>query len=110
MTKWRFYPAAVVLAVIALFLCGLGHEKSVQAMLLRSSHLAAAYRAHVTYVPDPEVARLNHVSDIITLVGLSFALAGIVSMIVARVRREKGWYLIPGGLLLASIFVGMLLF
>ena len=109
MNKWRFYPAAIILAIIALSLVCISRSKVAQATHLKANSIAAAVETHLQPTPDPEVSRLYDAAHISNWVGIGFALVGIASMVAAIARRERGFYSIPAAFLGFSIIMQSLL-
>jgi hypothetical protein len=109
MRTGAFYPAAVVLAIIALVLNLAGRDQSVRASQHRAMTIAAAYGHDANYVPDAEAARLVHNGHVISAIGIAFTALAFAGGTVALFRHEKGWYLILAGLLASDLMALMLL-
>jgi hypothetical protein len=109
MKKSAFYPAAVVLAIIALVLNLMAHEQWHQASRHRAERIANAHDLHIKYVQDADGASLVQTARVLSWVGIALMLSGIASTVVALFRHENGWYLILAGLLASDIMALMLL-
>jgi hypothetical protein len=109
MRKSAFYPTAVVLAILALFLNFMAHEQWHQASNHRAGRIATAHLQHIQYVQDAKGASLVQTARVLTVVGVALMLSGAACTVVALFRREEGWYLILSGLLMSDILALMLL-
>ena len=104
-----FYSAAVLLGLIALVLGLVGRDRSVQASQNKAKQIASAYEGHRPYTTDPQVTQLAHDGRLVSTVAAVLTGLGLCCMVVALVRREKGWYLILSGLLVSDVMALMLL-
>jgi hypothetical protein len=107
--KRTFYPAAVLLGVIALILNSVGHGLVAEYSSRRAHAISMAYTQHVKYVADAETARLLRTGNALNVIGLLFTVSGIACLAAALARREHGWHLILAGSLLLDIMILMLL-
>ena len=107
--KHTFYAAAIVFAILALIFNVMGRDQFVQASHHKAQRIAAAQEQHIKYVRDSESVQMVRTGQVLTTVGVTLTFFGLGSMIVARIRREGGWYLILGGLLVSDILAVMLL-
>jgi hypothetical protein len=104
-----FYSAAVMLGLIALVLGFAGRDRSVQASVYRAKRIASAHENHAPYTRDAQAIRLAHDGRLLSTVTAVFTGLGLCCMVVALLRREKGYYLILSGLLVSDVMALMLL-
>jgi hypothetical protein len=107
--KLSFYPAAVLLAIVALILNGAANAHWMRASRHTAEGIEAAYQQHTKYVRDAESVRLTQTGNVLCVVGLAFTLLGVGCMVAAIGRHERGWYLILTGLFVSDVLVLMLL-
>jgi hypothetical protein len=116
MKKRTFYLASTLCGVIAFILNSVGHDQLVQSSIHKAHELEAyaiqksvSGQQHVPFVPSAETIRLQNAGKIFTVVGLTFTFVGVVFLVTAAIRHERGWYLILTGLFVLDILVVMLL-
>ncbi len=93
MSKQAFFPAAVVLAVVALVAHSVASRLTYEAMYRKAALVAVARQQHITYAPDDRQLGLNSRERVFRTVGLAASLLAVVCMVTAMRRREPGWYL-----------------
>ena len=105
----RFFAIACLLAIVALSIHFVSRELAKQARFERALRISKPSAQHPYTDEDPEIRRLSMVPDALTSAGLALTLLSFACMIIARVRGERGWYVILSILLVAGILAPMLL-
>jgi hypothetical protein len=93
--KNPFYLAAIVLGLVAVAFVVIASSEAARVSRLEVARLAAAEREHVRAAPDPEVTRLAHMGRLHMNTGMIMTGVSAVCVLVALIRRERGWYSIP---------------
>jgi hypothetical protein len=105
MTKHIFYIASIICALIAI-----GVHLQARDEFLKGQHIKANALEHQTQtVADPIEQRLSDSGRILSKIGVAFTISGLTCLVVAWLRHESGWYLIPIVLLLFGLMAQMLL-
>ena len=93
--KNPFYLAAIVLGLVAVLFVVIGSSETARVSRAEVARLAAAERAHARAAPDPEITRLAHMGRLHMNTGMILAAVSVVCVVIALLRRERGWYSIP---------------
>jgi len=109
MKKRIFFPATILLVIIALVLHFTARAQILEGQHLKSKSIEAAMEKQTQVVDDPTAKSLSNNGRIFNNVGLVFALCSLICLVLALLRREPGWYSIPILLLLSDLTVQMLL-
>lgn len=107
--KFSFYPIAVLLGIVALFIGSQAQHYEMQSERHKAYSLEAAVKQHIEYGGDAEAVRLAHVGNVLAVVGLVLTLFGIGFMITAMLCHNKGWYLSLVVLFVVDVLVLILL-
>jgi hypothetical protein len=107
--KFSFYPIAVLFGIVTLFIGSESQNYQTQSERHKVYSIDAAVRHHMKYGGDAEAVALAHIGNVLSVVGLVLTLFGVGFMVIAKVRHDKGWYLILAGLFIADLLVLMLL-
>jgi predicted lipid-binding transport protein (Tim44 family) len=109
MNKRAFFMGAVLLALIALITHIAARSFLEDAMHRHAARIAQALKQQTAYTPDSQALQSSRRYNILTTVGVVLTALSAVCMVTARVRHEKGWYLILILILFFDVVAPMLL-
>jgi hypothetical protein len=109
MNTRTFFLVSVILALVALVIHSVAHDKLDAGSKLKAKQLEVAVKQQTHYTPDPEASRLFSTGRALNHVGMAFTISAAICVFVAIVRREPGWYSVPFLLLVFDLGVQMLL-
>jgi hypothetical protein len=109
MSKRVFFFGALLLVIAALLTHVIARGFLEDYLHRKAARINEASTQHAPYVADPLASRAVHTYDVLTSIGLALTGLSVISMVIALVRRESGWYLILGMLQMFAIMAAMLL-
>jgi len=97
--------AALLFAIAALITHCVARSLLAESMHQKAERISQAAKQHTPYVADPLAVQASHAWNLLTVTGVMLTVSSVGCMVTARIRRERGWYLI---LLLVMVFdIGM---
>ncbi len=109
MNKSTFYPAAVILALVALVAHCVARSFLEDYMHRTASRLAQTQKQQIAYTPDPQALKSSRDYSALTRIGVVLTVLSVVCMVTAMFRHERGWYLILILVLFFDVVAPMLL-
>ena len=109
MNKRTFFLVSVSLALAALVLHSVAHDRLDAGSELKAKQIEAAFKQQTPYIPDPEASRLFSTGRTLNYVGTVFTVLAAICVFAAIARRERGWYSVPLTLLVFDLGVQMIL-
>jgi hypothetical protein len=106
----RFFAIACLLAIVALALHCVSSAWAKHARFERALLIGVPDSHHHPYTDDdPEIRALSVGPDAMKDGGLALTLLAFGFMVTAKLRRERGWYVILSMLLVADIIAPVVL-
>ena len=107
--KFSFYPIALLLGVVALFIGIEAQNYQMQAEHHKAYSIETAVKQHINYGGDVEAIRLAHIGNVLAVVGLVLTLFGVGFIVISKMRHDKGWYVSLVVLFIMDVLVLILL-
>jgi len=102
-----FYLASLIAAILGLAVHLLAREQNIKSSKLRGQ--SWGFEAGQGEQMRSRAAQYKAKGHELALVGWGSASFSLAALVVARCRRERGWYLLPIFLLICGVVVQMLL-
>jgi hypothetical protein len=109
MRKHIFYVASIFCALISIGVHLQERDEFLKGQQIEAKNAEYALEHQTRLVADPVAQQLSDRGKSLNKVGVIFTFSGLICIVVAWLRHESGWYLIPIVLLLFGLMAQMLL-